>query len=299
MRWIALSMLVACGSADADPGPRSQAPEGFWDHWGDGKAELDGYQLVQPRYGELRSGEAVWIFVTETFTEATRVKSDGKHDDEFPVVKLNDVRHFQTGIYDYDLMTSVFVRLDGKDPLGVPTKVDLGSQEWCGNLYDQLVFDDGSAHRLRHSYFDGEADVDSEIDTPKGGLVADALPLLVRGMAGELVKPGETIEVPFLPQLLDARLSHGDLEWITATIARSGSTENVTVPAGTFAAETWTITARDKTITYWVEKEEPRRIVRWLRSDLEEGKLTGTIRDEYWKHHSNGDDAMRKELGLP
>lgn len=67
-------------------------PGGFWKHWGDGQAELSGYRLIQPRYGQPRLGQAVLIFVTETFSERDRVKADpGKHpaSDEFPVMKLN------------------------------------------------------------------------------------------------------------------------------------------------------------------------------------------------------------------
>ncbi len=30
------------------------AADAFWAAWGDGKAELDGYQLKQPRYGQPR-----------------------------------------------------------------------------------------------------------------------------------------------------------------------------------------------------------------------------------------------------
>src|SRR5258708_5205492 len=75
----------------------------FWAHWGDGKAELDGYALTQPRYGQKRAGTAVLIFVTEDFSDSLRVKADpGKHPaaDVYPVLKLNFVRDFQTGIYD-------------------------------------------------------------------------------------------------------------------------------------------------------------------------------------------------------
>ena len=52
----------------------------FWAFWGDGKAELDGYALTEPRYGQLREGTAVAIFVTEDFSDSLRVKADpGKH----------------------------------------------------------------------------------------------------------------------------------------------------------------------------------------------------------------------------
>ena len=61
------------------PSPRAAADE-FWTHWGDGKAELDGYALTQPRYGAPRAGTAVMIFVTEDFSDSARVKADpGKH----------------------------------------------------------------------------------------------------------------------------------------------------------------------------------------------------------------------------
>jgi hypothetical protein len=35
----------------------------FWQRWGDGRAELAGYDLTTPRYGALRKGVAVTIFV--------------------------------------------------------------------------------------------------------------------------------------------------------------------------------------------------------------------------------------------
>ena len=68
--------LCACAPVVADDVALSQAAAGFWDHWGDGSAELAGYRLTQPRYGQARRGEAVFVTVTEEFTRATRVKSD-------------------------------------------------------------------------------------------------------------------------------------------------------------------------------------------------------------------------------
>ena len=62
----------------------------FWKHWGDGKAELNGYALKQPRYGALRDGTAVLVFVTEDFSDSLRVKADpGRHpaSDVYPVLE--------------------------------------------------------------------------------------------------------------------------------------------------------------------------------------------------------------------
>ena len=210
----------------------SSAPAGFWDHWGDGQAEIDRYRVEQPRYGEVREGEAVWVFVTEDFTAASNVKSDGGHGDEFPVLKLNDIRHFQTGLYAYSTMTSTFARLDGGLPLGVPNKVSLSVQEWCGHVYEQWSVDNAGLHRTRHSYFDGEADEETELAVPKRAVFADALPIVVRGLTGELVAAGASVDIELLPRGIDTRLGYvSALGWRSATLVRAAAPEQIEVPA--------------------------------------------------------------------
>ena len=291
--------LCACAPVVADDVAPSQAAPGFWDHWGDGSAELAGYRLTQPRYGQARRGEAVFVTVTEEFTRATRVKSDGGHGDEYPVLKLNEVRDFQTGVYDYNVLTSSFLALDGSSPLGVPTKVSFSAQEWCGHAYEHLIADSGSLRRTLHSYFDGEADKDDRHDLPPGAVFGDALPLLVRGVVGELVGPGQTREVPFLPSALDRRLKHKPLAWTTARIARSAGAVDVVVPAGTYRAYTVTVSPAGGTATtYWVEAAVPHRVVRWTRPDGEEGVLSGVMRSKYWNQNGEGREDMRAKLGL-
>src|SRR3990172_8676829 len=73
----------------------SASAQDFWMHWGDGKAELNGYSLKQPRYGTLRSGTAVLVFVTEDFSDASRVKAEpggGPAAARLPAVELNAAR---------------------------------------------------------------------------------------------------------------------------------------------------------------------------------------------------------------
>ena len=77
--------------------------DGFWRYWSDSKAELNGYRFVQPRYGQLREGRAVLVFVTEPFSRSKKVKVDRydrNNPDHTMVLNLNDVRKFQTGVYD-------------------------------------------------------------------------------------------------------------------------------------------------------------------------------------------------------
>src|SRR4030095_13276446 len=120
------------------------------------KAEIDSYALIQPRYGEPREGRAVLIFVTEDFSDSLRVKADpGVHpkSDVYPVLKLNQVRKFQTGIYDYSLMTSVFARVEPSFPV---VKVSFSAQEWCGHVWAQWLRRGDRLEGVLHSYFDRE-----------------------------------------------------------------------------------------------------------------------------------------------
>lgn len=293
--WLAL--LLGCAPQAAEP--PSQAPDGFWDHWGDGRAELASYRLVQPRYGEPRDGEVVLITVTEEFTRASLVKSDGGHGDEFPVVKLNDTRDFQTGIYDYHAMTSTFLPLDGSANRGQAAKVAFSMQEWCGTTWEQLLVRGRGVERTLHSYFDKEADQEDRLDLPAGAVFADAMPLLVRGLVGPLLPPGGVKEVPWFDRLLDRRMLHRRGGWTTATLRRSVTPESRAVPAGTMPAWTWTAETTSGTWTWWVEDAAPHRLLGWRSSTGEQAELLATVREPYWNQSANGMEIGRKELELP
>jgi len=298
MRWLLL-LLVGCGSAVGADEPISQAPPGFWDHWGDGTAELAGYTLRQPRYGELRSGEAVLITVTEDFTKGQRVKSDGGRGDEYPVIKLNEVRDFQTGVYDHNLMSSAFVPLDGSVPRGVATKTSFSMQEWCGAVWEQVGFEPPMWALTGHSYFDGEGDVELSGKLPPNALVEDAMPLLVRGVAGELLAAGDSKTVTVLESAGRRRMAHQAAPWTSGRLSRSAGHREVRVPAGSFVVEEWTLALGPASRTWWVEVAAPHRIIGWTGNDGEQAQLTGVVRAPYWNQHANRDEGLRKQLGLP
>lgn len=296
------AILCACGAAGKGPKGSGHAaslpPEGFWARWGDGRAEVAAYSLVQPRYGEIRTGYAVLIFVTETFSEAQGVKSDGGHDDEFPVLKLNEGRRFQTGIYDYSILTSTFAPLDGRLPWGQPAKVSLSVQEWCGHVWDMIRIEGPRLRRDFHSYFDGEADQQHALTVPDGAVVADTLPMIVRGLLGTPIAPGERREVPYLSRLHDGRFRHTkEFSFGRAIIERSPSA--VVRPDGA-RAWIWTITEPDgRTLRYEVEDSADATLLQWEASDGERGTLLGHERVEYWRLNKEGDEAVLARLGLP
>lgn len=300
----------ALGAINRDPQAALAAPgvpalstelsNAFWSHWGDGRAEMNGYRLQQPRYGSARPGTAVLIYVTEDFSNSLRVKADpGKHpaSDVYPVLKLNAVRDFQTGIYDYNVMTSVFARVAPGWPLA---KASFSSQEWCGHVYHQLLPRGGSIAGLSHSYFDGEADATDNLALPADGVMEDGLPILVRGWLGEYLPRGGSRTVPFLPSLLRARLEHRPLAWGRAKISVAAQPSSVAVPAGRFDVLAWTVAPAEAgpVTTYQVEVASPHRLVRWSTDAGEHGELLGSDRLAYWKLNGPDGQAYLKNLGL-
>jgi hypothetical protein len=283
--------------------PNSPAyDQAFWAIWGDGQAELAGYDLTIPRYNQPRHGNAVTIFVTETFSNALRVKADpGKHpaSDEFPVMKLNLVKDYQTGIYDYNEMTSSFVALQPVNGRGAgsPTKISFSRQEWCGNTYHQLLFDAKAIRATRHSYFDGDADRQRDLDYPVDGVAEDTLLQWARGMAAPALIPGESRTVPFLTALPAAKGIAA--VWSTAALFRAAKPQSVTVPAGTFVVEAMSVHLPDReTRTFYVEKASPHRIVKWESSAGEHAELLKSDRMKYWQMNAESYASALSRIGL-
>jgi hypothetical protein len=237
--------------------------------------------------------------VTEDFSDSLRVKADpGKQpaSDVYPVMKLNAVREFQTGIYDYNVMTSSFLRVNPGWPVA---KVSFSSQEWCGHVWHQVVPRGGKLLGLFHSYFDGEADGKDDLAFPKDGVLEDSLPILLRGWNGAYLKPGESRTVPFLPSLLWARLNHRPLAWTNARIERAAQTATIAVPAGRFLVTAWKVEVEDgRTLGFEIEAEAPYRLIRQTGPDGEELSLKGSTRLAYWKLNAPGGERHLKELGL-
>ncbi|MBN1477549.1 hypothetical protein JXA47_12410 [Candidatus Sumerlaeota bacterium] len=268
----------------------------FESHWRDGRAELDGYRLTIERYGEIRQGEAVMIFVTEPFSESQLVKVDdpsANPADTFEALKLNLVRDFQTGVYDYNTMVSVFTHAADFSP----AKITFTSAEWCGHVYEELRFRPEGIESQIFSYFEGESGASTLTPEPDG-VAEDNLFITLRGLRGAPLEPGETREVAFLPSAFQRRLWHQPLAWTTAEIERQVETEIAEVPAGEFETIVYEVRVADgRTGRFNVELEYPHRIVRWdWRSEI--GELTGSERMAYWQLNGAGDESHLEALGL-
>ena len=300
-KWLILILFLAgCSKGPESPAKVTDSASplydaAFWKTWGDGFAELTSYDLTYPRYGAPRKGTAVSIFVTETFANSLRVKSDpaGRaKQDEFAVMKLNLIEDFQTGIYDYNLMLQSFVALESVNgrPAGVMTKVAWSSQEWCGNLFKQALLDKDVLRAVSHSYFDGEGDQSLSEPTPAPAVLSeDALMLWARGMAWPVLKAGETREVPALFALQAARFKKGPVQWGKVVLSRSSSGDVYRAKLSD---------GRER--VYEVEKSAPFRVLKYSTSEGVEGVLVASERMKYWDlNKPEGAKALEKlKLGV-
>ncbi|MCI0450997.1 MAG: hypothetical protein L0Z51_01250 [Candidatus Latescibacteria bacterium] len=273
------------------------AEDVFESHWRDGKAEIDGYQLTVSRYGQERAGTAVMIFVTEPFNARKMVKEDRAPEnarDTVDVLKLNLVRDFQTGVYDYNTMASVFVRASNFEPL----KVSFSSAEWCGHVYAEVVFRDRQIRGMYASYFEDESGPIA-LPRPKGGLTEDELFIALRGLRGDFLAAGDQRKLPYLPGVFFTRLSHQPLGWTRATVERGITMDTIAVPAGRFDVISYRLRIDDgRTGEFLIEAAYPHRIVKWSLLPDVNGELTGSTRLPYWKLNQEGDESYLKEIGL-
>jgi hypothetical protein len=276
----------------------------FWKVWGDGHAELAGYELTFPRYGQPRKGTAVTIFVSETFSNQLRVKADpGVHPvaDQYPVMKLNLMEDYQTGIYDYNDMTSAFVALApiNSHPIGSLTKVSSSSQEWCGQTYQQVLFDSSKVRYTLHSYFDNEADQNKDLPYPANGVSEDQLLLWARGMAWPFLQPGESISVPFLFGLRTTRQAHKPLAWGRAKLSVGKALTTINWGGATVSVQAFTVEIDNgPTRTYLVETAGAKRVLQWKSSTGEQATLLKSKRFKYWEMNREGFEKNLAELGL-
>ena len=269
------------------PRPLSDA---FREYWYSGTAEVSSYALTQARYGELREGQAVLVYVTEPFNPDTQVKADRPDNASVSVLKLNRTRKFLTGIYPYSIMSSIFypVRDDGH-----ALKVSTSVQEWCGHVFTQLNTRD-QFEISSHSYFEQEGD--QQLSLPKTTL-EDELWARLR-LDPERLPTGADSLIPSLEYL---RLRHQPLRAYEANLTLSEPGE----------VRTYTISypALNRTLELHFEGAFPYTIVGWSEtypSGFGPGAplLTSTARlirklnTAYWRQNSNKDLILRDSLGL-
>jgi hypothetical protein len=285
------SMGLAGGLAVLLSSSASATP--FGDYWYQGEAELTSYRLEQARYGEIHSGHAVLVFVTEPFSADQQVKlDDPRSPNAVNVLKLNFTRKFVTGIYPYSTMTSVFAPVDG----GAPIKLTATVQEWCGHVFQQLNRTDEGYRAQLFSYFESEGDRTFTVPTE---VTEDALWTQIRLDPSAL--PIGSLEV--VPGLTHLRFVHRPTraESAVATLEEGP-------PGSRIYRVRYEGIGRELSIRF--DAEFPWAIEEWTetvssgfgpsaRSLTTRGTRMERIKSAYWNQNGVVDRDSRQRLGLP
>ena len=274
--------------------------QSFKDYWYAGEAELAHYNLQQIRYGEVRDGSAILIFVTEDFLtdEQVKLESPANGRDHETVLKVNFLKEFVTGIYKYNVMTSVFTPIDIYNHPNT-LKVASSSQEWCGTTYSQLNLRSGKYEVTGHSYFEKEADYSATLDNV---WLEDELWTKLR-LNPELLPTG-SIEI--IPGSFEVRTSHDG--W---SVQKASATQGEWNAQGDFPGEDLMsykleYENSDRTLTIIYESESPYRIAGWIETQTgrngetltAKSVRTNIIQEPYWQQNANSDESLREKLGL-
>lgn len=289
------------GFTDLPDEPRASASSAFWEHWGDGRAELSGYRLQVNHYGEVREGELVTVYVTEPHDRRTWIKDDHVEDpNRVEVLKLLSTRTFDTGIYPYTVLSGVFSPVDHwRAERFQPVRMELDAQEWCGSESHRVWAGPQRLRALRLSYFDDPGESLREVSLPEETLYEDALLVQLRELDGEFAGGGAW-EGTLVPDLWGLRKRLSALEPLDASITRSRTElEGAAVTRFELRAA---LDGHTYERTFLVEREAPRRVLEWTtRLDgrlVERAELQDSTRLAYWELNQEGDEAYREELGL-
>ncbi len=273
----------------------------IYSYWKSKKAEISSYELKQVRYGEIREGNAVMIFVTEPFLPQSQVKYDGKETAEQTkdVLKLNLERNFTTGIYPYSLMTSVFTPFEAN--LEHPYKITTSSQDWCGHTYFQLNNRENNFEINSFSYFQHQGDENIELEK---NYLEDELWNIIRLDLGSL-PVGEIEIIPSTQYLRFAHLEPKTYNAKAELISRFDHEINNEI--NVYKIDYLNL---DRFFEIYFEKELPYKILGWKETYyplifngekklmITEAKLKKSINLDYWNKNSNADSVYRTELGL-
>lgn len=289
LAWSACTNRANQSASVADNMPTA-LPAATPRYWHQGKAEISVFDVEQRRYGQMRRAQQVNVFVTEDFSAQKQVKLDypeAAGADRTPVLKLNALRRFLTGIYDYSVMMSVFSPLDTSESRAL--KATWSIQDWCGQVFVQANRQPDNAYRLRQfSYFEREGDTDQ---TLRPDLLEDELWTALR-LRPERFEGIEKTEV--LPSVLFFRFQHLPLQAHEASLRiEKGEKESI-------LRIQYLSLPRQLSIRF--ETSWPHRILGWEETDNGQITTRATLRrirmSDYWNQNDNTSEPLRDSLQL-
>ncbi|MFK7933860.1 MAG: hypothetical protein AB8G22_10135 [Saprospiraceae bacterium] len=269
------------------------------DYWYQGKAEINRYELQQNRYKDTHPGEAVLVFVTEDFLTDKQVKNDNySNPNSTGILKMNGLRRFTTGLYDYSIMTSVFTPTDVRNQPQT-LKVTNSVQDWCGQTWMQINKGERDYKVELRSYFESENDQNFKVDDV---ILEDELFNRIR-MNPTALPEGK---MKVLPSATTVRMLHIDFAPVKAVL-KSKSYVGTDFEGENLQVYEVQYTDLNRTLEIVFEMKAPYAIVGWkdTRPSVFDKQARSTIAKRthhtlspYWSKNGLADTRLRAELGL-
>ncbi len=258
----------------------------FKAYWYAGKAEITSYKLEQARYGEIREGKAVLIYVTEDFLPKKQVKADNQNPNNVSVLKLNATKKFNTGLYPYSIMQSTFYPVSNNQHA---IKVTSSMQEWCGHVFTQLNNKD-KFEITSYSYFESEGDQNFKLEK---AVLENELWMQLRINPKSL----PTGNLKIIPSFEYGRLRHVKLKAYNAKVTLLNDTYSIDYPE------------LNRSLVIRFNASFPHDILGWeetFKSGFGKNAKTLTtkatklkaIKSAYWGKNKNEDEVLREALEL-
>lgn len=274
---IALLFLITALTVHAD-----QKIQDFWF----AGAEISSFKLSQSRYGSNHPGHAELIYVTEPFLIERQVKNENGKAASTPVLKLNALTTFNTGLYSYRTMTSTFRPIDlAEFPHALKSTTSI--QDWCGQAFQQFNHrNKGWSVELR-SYFENAGDQNFKLP---GDHLEDELWITLRLDPGKLPQG----EIQVIPGAVFARFHHQQIQAskANAILTKSGESSIYTISYPTLGRK----------LAIHFDTAFPHIIRKWTEATSKgstEAILSKRLMNvEYWNLHNPQDASKRKQLSL-
>lgn len=296
-----LLLVLSCGRPQATLGQLAEPGQQFQLYWNTGKAELSHYELQQARYGKMHSGEMMVISVTEPFRTDRQVKAETPEGMRHAVnvLKVQQMRRFATGIYDYALTTTSFRPL-GAQPAAA-LKITGSAVDWCGQAWLQLNRKGNSFRVESRSYFEEPGDSDYTIPV---ALHEDEIWQVIR-IAPEQLPTGSVMVVP---SLISARLRHRK---IAAEAAQAELQHFARLKQKEYSLLYAVGTPEERKVAFVFEREFPHKILEYREvyhdvigaggkkeKLVTVARLKKTLYSAYWQQNTSEHRKERKALGV-
>lgn len=259
-----------------------------------GKAEIAVYRGQIMRYGQKRPARLALITVLEPFNMQQRVKANQGMEHSY-AIKQNQSLNYQTGVYPYSQLNSIFWRLSN----GSLIKASMTSQDWCGHTFKEAIRTDKQLILNYNSYWENEASGSQNISEPDQALLYDELPLVVRSPDFRKIKQSSVFPLLMSSQvnqptwdIYEARREK--LQYDPAKIEQESTTLRIN---GKLYPEVLrikiTASGPDGNLhidSFFVDEASPNRVLlRWERHDSSVLELEELYYSPYWKRHNKGD----------